>query len=452
MTTRTTTLTAAALLALAAGAHADIVSSANVDLRPSPTADVTEGARERSLVQAFFESAVVLGANLAVDQVATGPADVNNPATPGVIRDGALVESYLFRYDPIDNGQSQSLVASATFGSDILGVMFLETTLDASDPIVGAPGTVYPTDPAEAGFGLELTANGADFFEISADRRTLTFIPSANAAQDMIRVITAETVIPGLVHEYNFEDNGIDCVGGADAVAGASVEFRGGPGSDVPFALGRAYRMGWNENASDVFRVPGAGFFDPGYGDFTIAFALRRLQIDTGDIDFVIDARNSSGWDVTMPDGGTIQFRNFRGANVTFESPSLPFGSGNDEWHHLAFVYDRSETDGARWYFDGQLVSADDATAMIEPAIADLNNILIGGQSGGSESLDGQMGRLRIWNLALSTEQVQAVAAEGGFFNPADAPGPCAGDLDGDNDTDVFDFSILASNFNCGAE
>ena len=59
---------------------------------------------------------------------------------------GTEVDSYLVHADPATRGIPYFAVI--TFDSDILGVMFGGVLLGESDPIVGAPGTLYPTDPA----------------------------------------------------------------------------------------------------------------------------------------------------------------------------------------------------------------------------------------------------------------------------------------------------------------
>ena len=402
---------AAGLLALAAGAaDAEIVGGSNIT-EIDPPANISQGALEDDTsVNVFFESSVLVASPSIL--IEHGPSGLVDDASDLVSVSYGLntrMESYYLHFDPVGTSSTESITATVTFSSEIYGVCVGASALDATDATFSAPATNYPGNT-----GRQTEVSNGDSFEISADRRSITVNLTASGNTDQLRVLTAPT--PALVHEYNFEGNTIDNAGGADAVDGTNPQYRDFTSAvPVPFALGRAYRVGQTATPSQVSAIPSADFTVFGTNDFTIAFSLRRFQNDTGDIDFVLDGHDSEGWDVVLPVGSTVNFRNFAGANVNFESPTLAFGAGANEWHHLAFVFDASEPDGARWYFDGSLVSADDATAMIEPVVAD-RDILIGGQSTGPEGLDGQLGRLRFYNFALTTEQVQAIATEGGFF------------------------------------
>ena len=434
--TRPITISAAAILTLTGAATARVI----ID---PPPANVIEGAVEgNSNAKIFLESTQFLAADLALEHAATGLVDESADVVPGLVPAFHTIESYLIHWDPIGTA-TNSKNASATFNSDILGVYYSETELTNTQPMLGAPGTTYPALPGDTGFDTEI--DNGDTFEISADRRTISISFSAGANVDHIRVITAPS--GDLAHEYNFEGNAWDCVSGADATEGSNVLYRSSD-DGVPFALGQAYRMGANSGAGGVLSVPNAQVIQLGLDDFSIAFSIRRVQADTSNIDFVLDAADTDGWDLILPSGSSVRFRAWEsnGVAATVDSGSLVFGSDTDEWHHVAFVCDRSETDGARWYFDGQLVSADDATAL--GALVSDRDLLIGGSSDSNQSLDAFLGRLRVYAFALTDDQVKDIAREGGFFSPP--PGPCPGDLDGNGFTDVLDFSIFAQDFGCG--
>ncbi|MEO1128666.1 MAG: LamG domain-containing protein, partial [Planctomycetota bacterium] len=409
----------ACLLMLAAAAAADVYStSANTNIRDNPPADVTEGIVENSSdVMIFLESTRLLASDLSVDHIDTGLVDSAGDAVPGIVPASTHVASWLVHFDPNDN-DDEIVTAVIEFNTEILGICYTSACLNATDATLGSPTTTYPSES-----GRQTEVENDDAFDIASDRLSVTVNLSAGNLVDQMRIITAPS--PRVIHEYNFEGNGIDCAGGADASPGSNVGFRR-PDQGVPFAEGMAYRMGNSSGGGGVYSVPNADFTQFGLSDFSISFSLRRLQTDTGDVDYVLDGRETGdGWDLRLATGSILRFRGRSGGVATdFDSPSVGFGSSDNEWHHITFVCDRSEMDGARWYFDGKRISSADATVM--GAVVTASDVFIGGQvqGTGTESLDGQMGRLRVWNYALTDDQVWAIG--GSFFRMNN---PCFGDL-----------------------
>ncbi len=81
-----------------------------------------------------------------------------------------MVSDLYFDADPTQTAGTE-FVGSITFSTDILGVIVLSATLNATDSILGLVSVSYPE--TDAGRGLELT--NQDSFSISADLRTVTF-------------------------------------------------------------------------------------------------------------------------------------------------------------------------------------------------------------------------------------------------------------------------------------
>jgi len=99
---------------------------------------------------------------------------------------GTEVDSYLVHADPVTRGFGY--LGALTFDSDILGVMFGGMLLGESDPILGAPGTLYPTDPANRGLAI---VAGQDFISISPDRRSILMAFITRRNYDQMRIVTA---------------------------------------------------------------------------------------------------------------------------------------------------------------------------------------------------------------------------------------------------------------------
>lgn len=79
------------------------------------------------------------------------------------------------------------LTGSITFDTDIIGVIFAKTTLDATDSLFGAASTMYAGVGGDRGFKLE---GKKDWFSISANRRTLAFRTTVNKSINEVRILT----------------------------------------------------------------------------------------------------------------------------------------------------------------------------------------------------------------------------------------------------------------------
>ncbi len=79
------------------------------------------------------------------------------------------------------------LTGSITFDTDIIGVIFDKTTLDATDSLFGAASTMYAGVGDDRGFELKGKKN---WFSISADRRTLAFRTTVNKSINEVRILT----------------------------------------------------------------------------------------------------------------------------------------------------------------------------------------------------------------------------------------------------------------------
>lgn len=184
-------LALAAALWVNTSAQAGIVSATqDILVIPAPPA-ATLGALQGPDVFAFAEASnVVLGADLAVDVNLPGLYASVDSLTGGTIAAGTAVDSYLLHFDPNVSGPlfiPQGAFGTITFDREILGVILLDSTLDASDLVVGNPGTTYPT--GVAGRGLDFGV--LDLVRLLDDRRTLLIGALEDVHFDQVRIITA---------------------------------------------------------------------------------------------------------------------------------------------------------------------------------------------------------------------------------------------------------------------
>jgi hypothetical protein len=162
------------------------------------TGDVTQVAPPPSLeLDAFVsnttiwlieEAGVVLATDLAVDL--TLPGTYNDPAqiTPGIIPAGTVVRSYITHFDSIDTQLVLNRSGSITFDTDILGVMILDATLDASDPVVGLASVVYPTGLVFR--GTEISTQFPESVSLVDNRTFRIDRIGVDLVSDSLRIIT----------------------------------------------------------------------------------------------------------------------------------------------------------------------------------------------------------------------------------------------------------------------
>lgn len=217
----------------------------------------------------------------------------------------------------------------------------------------------------------------------------------------------------GLVDHYRFEDDGVDSQGGdADGVVGATVSFS-------PGLVGRAVVFGVGAVGGDHrIDVPQATAFDPGTGDFTLAFWVQRDQADTNNADGVFDALSAggTGYEVLFEAGADANKIAFRleddaGAAVSIvaQNPVIDTAS----FHHYALTVDRA-AGLAVVYVDGIADPAVDVSQLTGAVTPD-QALQIGGLDDDPLlGLDGLLDELRLYDAKLEAAEVQALATAPG--------------------------------------
>ena len=155
------------------------------------------------------------------------------------------------------------------------------------------------------------------------------------------------------------------------------------------------------DGASTLIEVPHHESLSPGGDELTIEAWFKPASFPGGHPPIARKGSVAeSGWGFDTP-GGRI-----RGFVYTAPGdPAVAQGSKQmkvDTWHHLAMVYDGKEV---RIYLDGELDGE-------VPRKGDINengaSVWIGKKANESIWLDGTLDELRILNIALTEEQIQA--------------------------------------------
>jgi hypothetical protein len=179
------------IIAVSTSTRAPTVFAESARILPAP-ASVEPGMTESTTIARFFrERTTVAAADIPID--ITTPGTYNSPAavTRGTLPAGTRFTSWFMHVDPVGT-TSFNRVSTITFDRPILGVAVLAATLDATDPIAGAPNTTYPT-PGNSTRELDLgTTATNDNLTFAADGRSLRITARADSSVDQVRIFLAD--------------------------------------------------------------------------------------------------------------------------------------------------------------------------------------------------------------------------------------------------------------------
>lgn len=162
-------------------------TSETIKVIEPPKSVELEQKTSNEFIFAFQEREITLESDLQVDITKPGKYGPNSSLeevlTPGKIKKGTKVTSYFLHFDGEDSDVEQS--GSITFSQEILGIIVTDSKLDATDDILGATDTAYPTNLDARGQDV----GGQDSVTLEEDRRTLKVKSSVFGSTDHFRVI-----------------------------------------------------------------------------------------------------------------------------------------------------------------------------------------------------------------------------------------------------------------------
>lgn len=148
-------------------------TSGNASSPAARPVDLTLNNTESASLQVIQERTDILDGPLPVDAIINGGVTLANAgqAIPGQIPNGTKINSYVLQFDPLSqNGTMSELVSGTiTFGGEILGILLNESSLVATDPILGSIGNYGTSFTRGLALGLE------GMLAVSADRHELSF-------------------------------------------------------------------------------------------------------------------------------------------------------------------------------------------------------------------------------------------------------------------------------------
>lgn len=225
----------------------------------------------------------------------------------------------------------------------------------------------------------------------------------ANALPAPIAAAEPSGSIPDPVHYFSFDEgNAADLAGEADGTLEGSASTglsAKGLGKALDLSAGGYVRLG------DALSL--------GRGDFTIAFLVKNLQEENDTVLFgnkTGDSGKDDGFGVFCYDG---VFGNAGSGNVRYDTSS--YGRDKDvldgEWHYVVITGDRDQA--ISLYVDGNLSASNTDFADIADVTLDTGmNYVLGAGSTGKYQHKGLYDELKIYDQALSAEQIEQLSAE----------------------------------------
>ena len=134
--------------------------------------------------------------------------------------------------------------------------------------------------------------------------------------------------------------------------------------------------------------------------------------------------------------GGSLRFYTWDGSPVTRKKTATGVIS-TSTWHHVVVVYDESAND-ADIYVDNVLKP----NSQVDDVLDKIQNVatptFIGGRAFGGDDMDGSIDDLRIYDYALTSEEIKTLYKEGAFvawwtMDTADISGSTLYDVSGNN-------------------
>jgi hypothetical protein len=171
-----------------------VATGGQVELIAPPPSVLYNDLASDSEIRAFNERfGVRLPSDLTVDINSAGTynPDHRPPSPRPKILAGTVVNSHFLHFDSVteDDENPRRRSGSVAFDTDVLGIIVRTAQLNASDPILGHPGTQYPTDDGRES-ELYRDMEPYDAVELSDDRKTVTFSARVSDHADQIRVVT----------------------------------------------------------------------------------------------------------------------------------------------------------------------------------------------------------------------------------------------------------------------
>ncbi len=150
------------------GSGSTVDVTGNVKVIPPPPSSKFNDLEDNTVVWMYQErQCYCLPSSVKVNIVNPGRYDNSYDRDSGTIPAGTFVDSHFLHYDPIGSTNATTGGQVVKFSDEIIGIICKDAELNASDSVLGNPGTVYSSGQGSRGF-----EDNAEMVTLSADRRS----------------------------------------------------------------------------------------------------------------------------------------------------------------------------------------------------------------------------------------------------------------------------------------
>lgn len=184
-----------AALSLAATGHSLTLTGA-VEQVSAPTG-VRQGDYESNTKGRLFleQAGLEINSPLALNAWTPGKYDAAGDLGSLPLSVPVRADSWFLHMDKVGTAGAKAYAGSITFDRPILGVIARRADLNASDALLGAAGTLYPSSGSLAN-AREFELGRHEWFRLSADMKTLEFSDRVSNRMDQIRILTEAEAVP----------------------------------------------------------------------------------------------------------------------------------------------------------------------------------------------------------------------------------------------------------------
>lgn len=239
-------------------------------------------------------------------------------------------------------------------------------------------------------------------------------------AASLLPAVAAE---PGPLYRFDFADGSLANTGSV----GGEAEENPLPGGSVQVQVTQADGKIWeallepapNGSSGPSFLLPdSAGRFGLGGPEDALSFSV---WIKWNGPDQHPDSKqpiiwkpldgSGPGWSLSVTESGILRFdwkKEAGGWSHRLSEETLPVG----EWHQIGVIWKNDDTAGIEFYLDGSPVKPTVGFTGGGPLQAGEAPIVVGANPGGHMPLNGSLRGLRLYDRALSPEEMAALAED----------------------------------------
>lgn len=158
----------------------------------------------------------------------------------------------------------------------------------------------------------------------------------------------------------------------------------------------------------DFLVIPDDAVLNPGQNDFSLSAWIKTSSVQSQNIFYKYDGK---GYIFQLKENNKIRVRFTDGNNNIDYDPGVFIADGS--WHYVVLTVDRDDSSGLKIFVDGSQIGVSQDPTLIGN-VNPQNNLFISSDNGQGNFFEGTIDEVRIFNKALSENEIQAYYSIGG--------------------------------------